>query len=328
MHNKITDTIPSIKDVITYCLSIVAIFTITSFTGCEEIADNEDTAHQATSQSDGVNDINTSVITEHELMHELEEMSEKTAVEPPFYEEKDGNIVITFNEHGFDVEYIYIFDEAKRWTALDVKLIPGKISSLEEMCWESAFPLDASEFTEEDGCYIAHSNLFAIPVDDRTTDGAIDNAESRITEYKLLNEWRRSNFDTSGSSGFSGLGNNTDVEKGEFKVEARIVPAYSRDISIATSDSEIRVLVKTRKDYVPDNIDIDEKDIKLIMSADDEDIELQPDSKDIFIRDNEIIIWAYAYRLESDKTFDQIAVSVDTETGPEITVFSYYELFE
>ena len=317
------NTIPSLKDVIAYCVSIVAIFTVTTLTGCEEITDNDDTVNETMIQSDETTVTNISIAAT-----DFGELNETITVKSPFYEEKDGNIVITFDEHGFDIEYIYVFDEAKRWTALDVKLIPGKISSLEEMCWESAFPLDASEFTKEDGYYVAHSNLFAIPIEERTTDGAIDNAESRINEYKLLNEWRNSNFDMSGSSGFSGLGNNSDVKKGEFKVEARIVPAYSRDVSAATSDSEIRVLVKTRKDYVPDNIDTDEKDIQLIMSADNEDIELQPDSKDVFIRDNEIIIWAYAYRLESDKTFDQIAVSVDTETGPEITVFSYYELFE
>lgn len=323
MHNTIKDIVPAV-------MTTIASFTVISLTGCDMNTSDDISTVQTKSSSVISSDADTSVVTEQETIYELRTESEMETFDiiPPFYEEKDGNIVVTFNENGFDIEYIYVFDETKSWTALDVKLIPGKISSLEEMCWESAFPLDASEFTEENGYYIAHSGLFTISVDDRTMDGAIDNAESRIAEYKLLNEWKNNRFDASGSSGFSGLGNNNDVEKGEYKVEASIVPSFSYDISAPSDSSEIRILVKTRKNYISDSSSVAEKDIELTMSANGEDIGLTPDDTNIFVRDNEIIIWAYSYSLKPDETFDQIAVSVDTETGPEVTVFSYYELFE
>ena len=214
-------------------------------------------------------------------------------------EESEGNIVLTMPTDGFSMRVVYVFDENK--TLLDTKhiLIPGTITSLEEMYTAAGAEVEMSAFVYEDGVYTASAGITGM--EGTNYDDTLTSCQATVEFYNALLAWgsemQEENADVSSEEytveAYLGTGYDfiTETTDGGFSMTSVEVPAVIVDVSIRT------------------DVDFDN------LVAPDVSIEIKGEGADFTdgstMKSGDVATWSFQFILAEDEIVDTLTVTVD-----------------
>ena len=222
-------------------------------------------------------------------------------------EETDGNIVLTMPLEGFSMRVVYVFDENK--TLIDTKsqLVPGTITSLEEMYAAAGAEVDMSEFVYEDGVYTASTGT--ADMEGSSYDETLASCQATIEFYNALLSWgsemQEEYADVSADEytveAYVGTGYDyiTETTDGGFSMTSVEVPAVIVDVSIRTE------------------VDFDD------LVAPEVTVEIMGETADVTdggtMKSGDVATWSFQYILAEGETVEALTVTVDG-TAYDVTV--------
>lgn len=150
--------------------SIIALVTaLTMFAGCSDDTSSTDSTPETSSLTDSVADTTASSAeddrenssdTDPGAENSGSDESEAADTELPVITEatcveEDGNIILSIPAEGYAMRAIYVFDENGNFVDTIAEVIPGELTTLEEIIAAGEDIGDPSEFTYENGRYTA-----------------------------------------------------------------------------------------------------------------------------------------------------------------------------
>lgn len=222
-------------------------------------------------------------------------------------EETDGNIVLTMPVDGFSMSVVYVFDENK--TLIDTKnvLIPGTVTSLEEMYAAAGAEVDMSEFVYEDGVYTASTGIEGI--EGTSYEDTLTSCQATVDFYNALLSW-----------GMEMEDEYANVSADEYTVEAYVGTGY--DFVIETTEDSMTVSSVDVPAVIVDisiRTDVDFDDLV----APDVTIEIMGEAADFTdngkMMSGDVATWTFQYILAEGETVEALTVTVDG-TAYDVTV--------
>ncbi len=214
-------------------------------------------------------------------------------------EESDGNIVLTMPADGFSMRVVYVFDESKALVDTQHILIPGTITSLEDMYAAAGAVVDMSAFVYEDGVYKASAGIAGM--EGTTYDDTLTSCQATVEFYNALLAW-----------GSEMQEENADVSSEEYTVEAYIGTGY--DFITETTDggfsmTSVEVPAVIVDVSIRTEVDFDD------LVAPDVTIEIKGETADFTdsstMKSGDVATWSFQYILAEDETVDALTVTVD-----------------
>ena len=222
-------------------------------------------------------------------------------------EETDGNIVITLPVDGFSMSMVYVFDENKKLIDTKSILIPGTVTSLEEMYAAADATVDMSEFVYEDGVYTANTGTQGL--EGTSYDETLASAQMTVEFYNALMAW---------GSGMQE--ENADVSYDEYTVEAYIGTGYDY-ITEVTDDGFSMTSVEVPAMLVDVSIRTDVEFDELVEP--DVTIAIMGETAEVTsngtMKSGDVATWSYQYILAEGETVETVTVTVDG-TAYDVTV--------
>ena len=222
-------------------------------------------------------------------------------------EETDGNIVITLPVDGFSMSVVYVFDENEKLIDTKSILIPGTVTSLEEMYAAADATVDMSEFVYEDGVYTANTGTQGM--EGTSYADTLASAKATVEFYNALLAW-----------GSEMQEENADVSYDEYTVEAYIGTGYDyitevTDDGFSMTSVEVPAMivdVSIRTDVEFD--DLVEPDVTIAIMGETAEV-----TSNGTMKSGDIATWSYQYILAEGETVETVTVLVDG-TAYDVTV--------